>query len=86
MPKSLRQDKQAKSLFLSPDGSKLQSAEEMIPAQNFVLTADGKAAKLPFDIVNKSVTELKELGFSEVTSLDFKLNKRSGKLEPNVSP
>ena len=57
----------------------------MIPAQNFVLSTDGKPAKLPFDIINKSVAELKELGFSEVTSLDFKMNKRSGKLEPNMS-
>lgn len=57
----------------------------MIPAQNFVLSTDGKPAKLPFDIINKSVAELKELGFSEVTSLDFKMNKRNGKLEPNMS-
>ena len=40
---------------------------------------------MPFDIVNKSVAELKELGFSEVTSLDFKVNKRKGKLEPILS-
>jgi hypothetical protein len=40
LPDSLRIDK-AKGLFLSPDGSKLQSADEMIPAENFVLTTDG---------------------------------------------
>jgi len=58
----------------------------MIPAQNFVLSTDGKPASIPVDIVNKSVAELKQLGFSEVMSLDFKPNKRTGKLEPNVSP
>ena len=58
----------------------------MIPAQNFVISTDGKPAALPVDMVNKSVAELKQLGFSEVMSLDFKPNKRTGRLEPNVSP
>lgn len=58
----------------------------MIPAQNFVLSTDGKPSQLPIDIANKSVAELKELGFSEVTSLDFKPNKRTGRFEPIVSP
>jgi hypothetical protein len=57
----------------------------MIPSKSFVLDSKGNPATLPFDIVDKSVAELKELGFSEVMSLDFKPNKRSGKLEPNVS-
>lgn len=70
---------------MSPDGSKLQDGEEMVPSHNFVLTPDGKPAQLPIDIVDKSVAELKKLGFSEVMSLDFKPNKRTGKLEPNVS-
>jgi len=33
----------------------------------------------------KSVAELKKLGFSEVMSMDFKPNKRSGKMETNIS-
>ena len=34
----------------------------------------------------KSVAELKEMGFTEVMKIDFKQNKKSGKLEPAVSP
>ena len=39
---------------------------------------------MPFDVTQKSVQELKELGFSEVMSLDYKPNKRTGKLEPDI--
>ena len=52
----------------------------MIPSHNFVLSTDGKPVDMPFDIANKSVKELKELGFTEVSSLEYKPNKRTGQL------
>jgi hypothetical protein len=63
----------------------LETAENITPSQNFVLSADGKPVDMPLDIQMKSVAELKKLGFSEVMSMDFKPNKRSGKMETNIS-
>jgi hypothetical protein len=40
---------------------------------------------MPFDIQKKTVAELKKLGFSEVMSVDFKPNKRTGKMETNLT-
>ena len=58
--------------------------EELIPSKNFVINSEGEPAELSFDVQSKSVQELKEMGFSEVSSLQFKPNKRSGRLEPDL--
>lgn len=50
-----------------------------------MISTDGKPKSLPFDVAEKSVAELKSLGFTEVMSLDFKPNKRTGNLEPQLS-
>ena len=85
LPAELRNSAIKSDIFLSPDGLSLETAENITPSQNFVLSADGKPVDMPLDIQMKSVAELKKLGFSEVMSMDFKPNKRSGKMETNIS-
>ena len=85
LQKDLPSFKQQNSIFMTPDGHKVDSLENLPPSQNFVITTDGKPADLPYDVTMKSVAELKRLGFSEEMSMDFKPNKRTGMMQPNIS-
>ena len=63
--------------------------DDLHASKNIVINTEGSTENPPFDmhdIQMKSVSQLKEMGFTEVTRLDFKQNKRTGKMEPNVSP
>lgn len=79
LPKEFRNE-----IFVGQNG--VVKAEEMIPSQNFAISTDGKPRALPFDISGKTVAELKDLGFTEVMSFNYKPNQRTGQLEPQLSP
>ena len=53
-------------IFMSKDGE-AGTLETLKPQQNMVFSTDGTpASEMPFDIVNKSVAEIKEMGFEEL--------------------
>ena len=74
-------------IFLSADGQVVNDLQEQKPSQNFAFSIDGKEQKLSsIDIINKSVKELKEIGFKEMFDVNFKKNPKTGGMEPVLSP
>lgn len=65
----LEQVESQEGLFLDDRGN-TKTLDQIEPEKNLVYSADG--APLPFDIVNKTVKELRELGFKDVLSVNMK--------------
>lgn len=57
--------------------------EEIVASKNLVFSANGQ--DLPLDIANKTVRELKEMGFNDIASFEMKRDKKTNQMKPHVS-
>ena len=59
--------------------------EDLKPHGHTVISADGSpASDMPFDVADKTVAQLKEMGFKEVMNVDVRPNPRKQGLPPRL--
>lgn len=56
--------------------------EKVQPNKNIVYSVDGDP--IPFDVVNKTLSELKEMGFKDVMSFTMKHDEMTGEAKPHM--
>ena len=71
------------SLFLNQQGDPA-SLDEVEPNKNLVYSLDGE--QLPFDVTNKTIKELRDIGFRDVVSFDMKHDPIKGGARPYMPP
>jgi hypothetical protein len=74
---------QTSGVFLDKDGNP-KTLEEIAPQKNIIYSVDG--TPLPIDITNKTVEELRNLGFTDVLSYNVKHDPVSGGAKPVLDP
>ena len=59
--------------------------DDLKPHQYQVIQTEGSDEPLPFDIQNKSIEQIKELGFKEVMNVNMEPNPRTGGMAPSMN-
>ena len=74
------------SLFLNQKGQVTDNMDQLRPTENIAFSLDGESKEvMPFDIANKTVEELREIGFQDMMDVNFKPSPRTGELKPVLS-
>ena len=68
-------------MYLDDKGNP-KKEEQLQPSSNAVFSSDGST--LPFDVANKTLLELKQMGFEDVMSVTMQSNPLNGELKPNL--
>lgn len=74
--------KKNQSLYLDENANPVKE-EELPPTNQLIFSSTGE--KLPFDISGKSISELQEMGFQEITNFHVKRDPISKGLQPHLT-
>ncbi|CDW83616.1 UNKNOWN [Stylonychia lemnae] len=81
LPQEMHKD--PKKIFLSPEGQAV-TEDQIVPEQNLVYSLDGE--QFPIEIQNKTVKELREMGFKDIMNFKATKSPYDEHYIPQISP
>eukprot|EP00347_Sterkiella_histriomuscorum_P017245 403350129 len=79
LPVELRKEK----VFITPQGE-TKTQDELIPNSSVCYSLDG--TPMPPELMNKTVKELRQMGFSDVSKINMKFDRHTRDLKPSIDP